>query len=193
MVVGVGAGVAVGVGTGVAVGAGRGVRVARATVGRRVGAGVAVGTGTGVGAGAGVTTGAAVGRGVDLSVGSALLQASRETTAAPSRTATATIRRNLPVRRTGKVGGGGGVIKERALFSKSVATCEPCLLDLKNLGAPEVRARIMVIVSSEVVKALFRQGSRILTRATGATNATGAIGATQGTVVPAQAGTRNPR
>ena len=181
----VGAGVAVGTGAGVAVGAGLGTGVVAATVGREVGAGVAVGTGAGVGVGAGVTTGAFVGRGVDLSVGSALLQASRETTATPSKTATATIRRNLPVRRTGKVGGGGGgEFKERTLFSKSVATCESCLPDLKNLGAPEVRARIMVIVSNEVVKALFRQGSRILT---------GTTGATQGTFVPAQAGTRNPR
>ena len=191
MAVGVGTGVAVGTGAGVGVGAGTGIAVGAGT-GVRVG--VDIRTGVAVGTGVGVTTGAAVGRGVDLSTGSVLLQASSETTATPSRTATATIRHNLPVRRTGKVGGGGGgEFKERTLFSKSVATCQSCLPALKNLGAPEVRARIMVIVSSEVVKAVFRQGSRILTRTTGATNATGAIGVTQGTVVPAQAGTRNPR
>ncbi len=195
--VGIGAGVAVGTGAGVAVGVGAGVAVGTgAGVAVGIGAGVAVGAGTGVavGTGTGVTTGAVVGRGVDLSTGSVLLQASRETTATPSKTATAAIRRNLPVRRTGKVGGGGGgVIKERALFSKSVATRQSCFPALKNLRAPEVRARIMVIVSNELVKAVFPQRSRILTRTTGATNATGAIGATQGTVVPAQAGTRNPR
>ena len=196
--VGIGAGVAVGTGAGVAVGTGAGVAVgtgAGVAVGAGTGVGVGVGTGTGVavGTGVGVTTGSVVGPGVDLSTDSVLLQASRETTATPSKTATATIRRNLPVRRTGKVGGGGGVIKERALFSKSVTTRQSCFPALKNLRAPEVRARIMVMVSNEVVKALFPQGSRILTRTTGATNATGAIGATQGTVVPAQAGTRNPR
>ena len=177
MAVGPGTGVAVGIGAGVAVGVGAGVAVG-------IGAGVAVGTGTGVAVGTrvGVTTGAVVGPGVDLSTGSVLLQASRETTATPSRTATATIRRNLPVRRTGKVGGGGGVIKERALFSKSVATRQSCFPALKNLRAPEVRARIMVMVSNEVVKAVFPQGSRILTRTTGATNATGAIGTTVGYV-----------